>query len=98
MPLGRFESWLRESGNFEDYMKRLASSFNPCTIDGLMCRSLVSVSWDGHLYDCDFNLALDLPLGGRKIHVSRMEGPPEEGLNIATGDHCYACTAGAGFT
>lgn len=97
-PLGRFKKWLLESGNFEPYMQRLTESFNACTIAGLMCRTLVSVSWDGFLYDCDFNLALGLPLGLRRMHVSRAEGPPEPGTPIAVGEHCYACTAGAGFT
>ncbi len=63
-----------------------------------MCRTLVSVSWDGYLYDCDFNLARDVPMGGRRIHVSDMEGPPEPGSPIAVADHCYTCAAGAGFT
>jgi radical SAM/Cys-rich protein len=98
VPLGRFRQWLVQSGNFEGYMKRLASSFNPCAVEGLMCRTLVSVSWDGYLYDCDFNLAKDLPMGGRRTHVSDLEGPPEPGSPIAVGDHCYTCTAGAGFT
>ncbi len=97
-PLGRFQKWLIESGNFEPYMRRLTESFNPCTLPGLMCRTLVSVSWDGYLYDCDFNLAQGLPLGGRAIHVSRVEGAPQPGTPIAVGEHCYACTAGAGFT
>jgi len=98
VPLGRFRQWLLQSGNLEDYLRKLASNFNPCAVEGLMCRTLVSVSWDGYLYDCDFNLALDLPLGGKRTHVSRMEGPPESGSQIAVGDHCYTCTAGAGFT
>lgn len=98
VPLGRFRQWLVQSGNLESYLQRLASSFNPCAVEGLMCRTLVSVSWDGYLYDCDFNLARDLPLGGKKTHVSEMEGPPEPGIPIAVGDHCYTCTAGAGFT
>ncbi len=97
-PLGRFRKWLTDSGNLEAYMRRLADSFNPRTIPGLMCRTLVSVSWDGYLYDCDFNLARGLPLGGRAVHVSRLEGPPEPGTPIAVGQHCYSCTAGAGFT
>jgi radical SAM/Cys-rich protein len=97
-PLGRFRQWLLQSENLESYLQRLASSFNPCAVEGLMCRTLVSVSWDGILYDCDFNLARDLPMGGRRTHVSRMEGPPEPGSPIAVGDHCYTCTAGAGFT
>jgi radical SAM/Cys-rich protein len=98
VPLGRFRSWLERSGNFEKYMERLASQFNPNALEGLMCRSLVSVSWDGYLYDCDFNLAEGLPIDGRMIHVSEMAGPPEPGTPIVVSDHCYACTAGTGFT
>jgi radical SAM/Cys-rich protein len=98
VPLGRFRRWLFESGNFEKYMKKLAASFNPCTIAGLMCRSLVSVNWDGNLFDCDFNLAAGIHMGGRRRHVSEMAGPPEPGELIATSDHCYACTGGSGFT
>jgi len=98
VPLGRFRSWLQESGNLDRYEQRLAESFNPCTIQGLMCRTLVSVSWDGYLFDCDFNLALRAYLGGLKKHVSEMEGAPEAETRIPIGDHCYACTAGAGFT
>jgi len=98
VPLGRFRQWLVASGNFEGYMKRLADRFNPCVVAGLMCRSLVCVSWDGFLYDCDFNLAGGLFLGGRKMHVSEAEGAPIPGSPIAVSDHCYACTAGSGFT
>ncbi len=98
VPLGRFREWLLRSGNFDRYMDRLFSAFNPCAIDGLMCRTLVSVSWDGYLYDCDFNLARGLCMGGRKIHISEIPGPPEPGSHIAVADHCYTCTAGAGFT
>jgi hypothetical protein len=63
-----------------------------------MCRTLICVSWDGYLYDCDFNLAKGLYMGGRKTHISEMAGPPEAGTPIAVSDHCYACTAGSGFT
>ncbi|MEE8554133.1 MAG: arsenosugar biosynthesis radical SAM (seleno)protein ArsS [Desulfobacterales bacterium] len=98
VPLGRFRQWLEKSGNFHKYMEKLYSSYNPCSVDGVMCRTLVSVSWDGYLYDCDFNLARGLFMGGRKIHVSEMPGPPEPGMHIATADHCYTCIAGAGFT
>jgi radical SAM/Cys-rich protein len=97
-PLGRFRQWLSQSGNLPAYVGKLTSSFNPCAVEGLMCRTLVSVSWDGFLYDCDFNLAAGLHLGGRKIHVSEMAGPPATGSLIAVADHCYTCTAGAGFT
>jgi radical SAM/Cys-rich protein len=98
VPLGRFRQWLSQSGNLETYVEKLASNFNACAIEGLMCRTLVSISWDGYLYDCDFNLARGLYLGGRKIHISEMPGPPETGRPIAVADHCYTCTAGSGFT
>jgi radical SAM/Cys-rich protein len=98
VPLGRFRQWLAQSGNLDKYIEKLASSFNSCAIEGLMCRSLVSVAWDGYLYDCDFNLATGLYLGGGMIHVSKMSGPPAQGTPIAVSDHCYTCTAGAGFT
>ena len=98
VPLGRFRQWLVRSNNFEQYMRKLCSSFNPCAVENLMCRTLVSVSWDGYLYDCDFNLARGLFMGGRKIHISEMDGSPKPGDYIATADHCYTCTAGSGFT
>ncbi len=99
VPLGRFREWLTDSGNFDAYMEKLAAAFNPCAIDGVMCRTLVSVSWDGYLYDCDFNLARGIPMGGKKkIHVSEITGRPASGSSIATADHCYTCTAGSGFT
>lgn len=97
VPLGRFHQWLEKSGNLEPYMEKLFSNFNPATIENLMCRTLVSVSWDGYLYDCDFNLANDLPMSGKKIHVSQVESLPI-GSEIVVDNHCYACTAGAGFT
>ena len=97
-PLGRYRTWLKQSGNLDHYLKTLFGRFNPATVEGLMCRSLISLSWDGTLYDCDFNIAAGLPHGPAKIHVSSMTGLPEEGAAVATGEHCYACTAGAGFT
>jgi len=97
-PLGRFRHWLIQSGNFENYMQKLVSNFNPCAIEEVMCRNLVSVSWDGYLYDCDFNLARGLYMSGKKIHVSEMPGPPQPGTPIITADHCYTCAAGSGFT
>lgn len=97
-PLGRFRTWLKASGNYEGYMLKLARSFNPCTVEGLMCRSQVSVAWDGTLHDCDFNIAAGLPFSGSPVHVSTLDSLPETGTPIATGDHCYVCTAGSGFT
>jgi radical SAM/Cys-rich protein len=98
VPLGRFRSWLEETGNLQPYLRKLVSGFNPCTLESVMCRTLVSVDWDGYLHDCDFHLAKGIHLGGRKRHVSEMAGPPQPGEPIATSDHCYACTAGSGFT
>lgn len=97
IPLGRFRKWLEMSGNFEAYMEKLKGAFNPQTVDGLMCRSLINISWDGYLYDCDFNMAAKLPYSGTPVHVSALE-KPVEGVSIMTDDYCFACTAGAGFT
>jgi len=98
VPLGRFRHWLERSGNLEKYLQKLATSFNPCAIEGLMCRSLLSVSWDGYIFDCDFNQAADLYLGGKKTHISELHELPEPGEPIAISYHCYTCTAGSGFT
>ena len=98
VPLGRFRNWLLESGNHDRYVKALAGGFNPCTVDGLMCRTQLSVSWDGYLFDCDFNLAAGRHLGDRRAHVSEIRRLPPPGTLIAVGDYCYACTAGSGFT
>jgi len=97
-PLGRFRQWLQVSGNLDSYLSTLFSAFNPCALAGVMCRSLVSISWEGYLYDCDFNVAADLPTTGRRVHVSEMACAPPPGAPIATAEHCYTCTAGAGFT
>lgn len=98
VPLGRFRQWLERSGNLETYLDKLATSFNPCAIEGLMCRSLISVSWEGYVFDCDFNQAVDLYMGGEKTHISELKELPKPGEPIAVSYHCYTCTAGAGFT
>jgi len=98
VPLGRFRQWLAQSGNLESYQQMLVDRFNPAAACGLMCRSLVSISWEGYLYDCDFNLALGLHHGTVRTHVADMQDLPPEGTSIPTGEHCYACMAGSGFT
>jgi radical SAM/Cys-rich protein len=98
VPLGRYRSWLEQSGNWDRYRDKLVASFNPCTLPGLMCRTLISVDWAGDLYDCDFNLAAGLPHGSSRTHISQLTVLPPEGTPIPVGDHCFACTAGSGFT
>lgn len=98
VPLGRFRGWLEQSGNLEGYLQKLAESFTPCTLPGLMCRSLISVDWNGFLFDCDFNLAVGLHHGTHKRHISQLAALPAAGTPIPVGDHCYSCTAGSGFT
>lgn len=98
VPLGRFRTWLESSGNLDGYMQKLTDNFNPSTLPGLMCRTFISVDWNGYLNDCDFNLAAELPHNGQKLHISHLENLPESGIVIPVGDHCLACTAGSGFT
>jgi radical SAM/Cys-rich protein len=98
VPLGRFRTWLEQSGNLDGYLHKLTESFNPCTLSGLMCRSLISVDWNGYLFDCDFNLAVGLHHSGNRLHISDIESPLPQGTPIQVGDHCFSCTAGSGFT
>ena len=98
MPIQRFGSWLVSKGKFDDYMTLLKDSYRPQNLDGVMCRNLVSVDWQGYLYDCDFNQMLHLPLGARegRPHLRDLLDVPLEGRAIAVGGHCYGCTAGQG--
>lgn len=97
MPIARFAAWLRATDQHEAYLDRLEAAFNPATLPGLMCRSLVSVGWDGRLYDCDFNQMLELGLaGGRPATVHGLDLEGLRARAVATGEHCLGCTAGAG--
>ena len=97
LPIKRFAEALLRAGALEGYMSLLVRYFNPATVGELMCRSLVSVGWDGQLYDCDFNQMLELPLGAGERSVWSADPFAElERAHIATGGHCYGCTAGAG--
>jgi radical SAM/Cys-rich protein len=97
MPISRFLEFLVETGNFEDYMERLANAYNPAAAAGVMCRYTLSVGWDGTLYNCDFNQMLDLPLaGGRPGHIRDFDPVKLGRRPIITANHCYGCTAGSG--
>ncbi|CAN5725165.1 arsenosugar biosynthesis radical SAM protein ArsS [soil metagenome] len=97
MPIARYLDWLRRSGNEAAYMLKLVNAFNPATLDGLMCRTLISVDWQGNLFDCDFNQMLDLrvktnlPQTIFDFDLERLSG-----RQIVTDNHCFGCTAGAG--
>jgi radical SAM/Cys-rich protein len=97
MPISRFLEDLRESGQIDAYFTLLMKSFNQATVEDLMCRSLISVGWDGRLSDCDFNQMLDLPLQNDSPQwIKDFNLPTLENRPIITGPHCFGCTAGAG--
>jgi len=97
MPINRFLDYLRRSGNEERYMRKLVEAFNPSTVDGLMCRNLVSVDWTGKLYDCDFNQMLELGVAPELPQTIADFNPARFARRrIMTGSHCFGCTAGAG--
>ncbi|MGZ5084884.1 MAG: arsenosugar biosynthesis radical SAM (seleno)protein ArsS [Usitatibacter sp.] len=99
MPIQRFGSTLVSKGQFNDYMKLLRDAHRDENLDGVMCRSLVSIDWRGYLYDCDFNQMLGLPLavaGRARPHVRDVLGRDLEGNPVVVRDHCYGCTAGQG--
>ena len=97
MPINRFLDYLRRSGNEQSYMRKLVQAFNANTIQGLMCRRLVSVDWTGRLYDCDFNQMLELPVApDLPQRIQDFDRATFADRWITTGSHCYGCTAGAG--
>lgn len=101
MPISRFASYLKRNGELQEYMDLLKESFNPGTVEGLMCRNTINVSWEGDVYDCDFNQMMKLPLengngsrNGMKLWDIELESFREK--PIRTGNHCFGCTAGSG--
>lgn len=97
MPIRRWEKYLERTGQEDRYRKLLVDAFNSQTVDNVMCRTLISVGWDGQLYDCDFNQMLEIPVRGSRMTIWDIESFEEfnEGM-IATGAHCFGCTAGTG--
>ena len=99
MPIQRFGSTLISKGQFNGYMRLLKDAYQEQNLDTVMCRTLLSVDWQGYLYDCDFNQMLGLPLhiaGKQKVKLSDIVGRNLEGLPIVVRDHCFGCTAGQG--
>lgn len=97
MPISRFLDYLLVSGNYETYMQKLIDSFNPAAALNVMCKNTISVSWDGFLYDCDFNQMLELKVDSPGFtHISQFNIHKLTGRKIVTGRHCFGCTAGAG--
>jgi len=99
MPITRYAIHLKLRGEYQRYMELLQTNFNLQTLDQVMCRNLVSIGWEGSVYDCDFNQMLDLPItdaDGKRLHVASLTSEQVTKRPIIVGDHCYACTAGAG--
>lgn len=96
MPIKRFGSTLISRGKFHAYMQLLRDAHQDANLDSVMCRSMISVDWQGYVYDCDFNQMLALPLGGQRTHLTELKQRSIEGMPINVADHCYGCTAGQG--
>ena len=98
-PLGRFKNYLASNGGSEQYIQSLAESFNPDAAANIMCRTLISVDWQGILHNCDFNLAAGLPIRDKDekiLETEDIQKAIQNGHEIVTAEHCYCCTAGAG--
>ena len=97
MPISRFLEDLLESGRFDAYLDKLVAAFNPAAVEGLMCRTTLSVGWDGRLFDCDFNQMLDLGLSSDSArHIRDFDPERFSGRTVTTARHCFGCAAGAG--
>jgi radical SAM/Cys-rich protein len=99
MPIKRFGSTLVSKGQFNEYMDLLKNNSSPDNLASVMCRSLISIDWQGYVYDCDFNQMLDLPMaasGKARTHIADVDYDRLQGQGIAVADHCYACIAGQG--
>ena len=96
LPIARFLDYLIASDNYEEYMYSLVEAFNASTLENVMCTNTLSVSWDGYLYDCDFNQMLKLKVASKLKHISEYNEEVVQNRNIIVSQHCYGCTAGAG--
>lgn len=96
LPISRFLDYLLASENYTDYMFQLVEAYNPMAVANVMCTNTISVSWDGYLYDCDFNQMLDLKVASKVKHISNYNEELLNDRDIVVSQHCYGCTAGAG--
>jgi radical SAM/Cys-rich protein len=96
LPISRFLDYLIASENYEEYMHALVEAFNPAAVENVMCTNTISVSWEGYLYDCDFNQMLSLKVDTKSSHISEFNAVDLQQRNIRLNQHCYGCTAGAG--
>ncbi len=96
MPIQRFGAVLIAKGQFEEYINLLKQAYQSNNLEHVMCKSLLSVDWQGYVYDCDFNQMLNIPLAGHKIHLSQLLEKMSEAMPIAVAEHCYGCVAGQG--
>jgi radical SAM/Cys-rich protein len=96
LPVNRYLDYLLVTGNYEKYMEKLVNAYNPEAAANVMCRNTISISWDGYLYDCDFNQMLDLKINARQKHISGFDLGKLDSREIVVNQHCYGCTAGAG--
>ncbi len=96
LPVSRFLDYLIASDNYEDYMYNLVDAYNPSAVENVMCTNTISVSWDGYLYDCDFNQMLKLKVASKVKHISEYNEEVLNNRTIIVSQHCYGCTAGAG--
>lgn len=97
LPIARFATWLRHQGKYEEYLSLIVEAFNPATVHGLMCRNTLSVGWGGEVFDCDFNQMLGMQWKkGKPLFLWDLSADQLEGRPVATGVHCFGCTAGAG--
>ena len=96
MPMARYLEWLEEKGQTAAYLHKLVSAFNPAAVGGLMCRNTLSVSWDGRLFDCDFNQQMEMDAAVPFGHVRDFDLAAWQARQIRTARHCYGCTAGSG--
>jgi radical SAM/Cys-rich protein len=96
LPISRFLDYLLQSGNYEKYMEKLVAAYNPGAAANVMCRNTISISWDGYLYDCDFNQMLDLKVDSAVKHISQFNTAVLNNREIVINQHCYGCTAGSG--